>query len=456
MEDHDEHDDEYEGPPRHEWPHLNGDAPQIVKLLSEYATDGYWESDLRTQRTYMSPRWCRVLGYEPHEVGQSWDGWLALIDPQDRVMAMEAVQAHIADGAPYNPILRYVRKDGSTAWILSRGVVLRDEHQEPVRMVGTHTEVTNLVMTEKALRRSNEDLEQFAYAASHDLQEPLRAVSNYASLFADEYRGQLSGEADLYIRYMVDSVARMRSMLEGLLAFSRIGRDETFENIDSTGALNDAVVALETAIESDDVSFQRGELPQVYGDSTMLARLFQNLLSNSLKFRKRGEQLQIQVTAEDRGDGFWTFAVEDNGTGLDMQHSARIFVIFQRLQKDRDGTGIGLAICKKIVERHGGRIWVESAPNQGATFYFTLRKPHVEDEESAGTAGGRPPAGRAHGDEGPQLRARRSDCGPRWSRSAPVSQGRGAVFLLESARSCPPGLEPAEGEWTRSAGGGLG
>jgi light-regulated signal transduction histidine kinase (bacteriophytochrome) len=305
------------------------------------------------------------------------------------------------------------------------------------------------------LQRLAEDLEQFAYAASHDLQEPLRAVSNYASLLAEEYGDKLGDEGGLYVSYIVDSTARMRSMIDGLLAFSRVGRHERLaEEVDTDSVLDDAIVNLETAIEESGAVITKGcHLPGVTGDAPMLTRLFQNLIANAIKFRRYDSPPQVHISAEDRGNGFWTFSVRDNGIGIDMNHAARIFVIFQRLVKDRNGTGIGLSICKKIVEHHGGNIWVESEPNNGATFYFTLKKPDVE--QTPHTSGGGQPSGRADGPEGVGQDAdqSKSGCSPRWSRGASIPPGNGTVLQLAETRSRPAGYEPAESEWPRSAGG---
>lgn len=306
-------------------------------------------------------------------------------------------------------------------------------------------------------QRLSEELEQFAYAASHDLQEPLRAVSNYASLLADEFGEKLGEEGDLYIRYIVDSATRMRSMIDGLLAFSRISRDGGHDDeIQIDEVLDDAIVNLETAIkETATVVTKDDTLPTVSGDASMLTRLFQNLIANAIKFRRYDAESRVHIGVEDRGNGFWTFSVQDNGIGIDMNHAARIFVIFQRLVKDRNGTGIGLSICKKIVERHGGNIWVESEPRRGATFYFTLKKPDADVvPKTPYSSGRRQPTGRSNGSEstGSDSNEPVGSCSPRWSRGASIPPGSAPVLHLEEARSRPSGHEPSESGWPRSAG----
>jgi signal transduction histidine kinase len=224
------------------------------------------------------------------------------------------------------------------------------------------------------LARSNEELEQFAYAASHDLQEPLRMVSSYLRLLERRYKGQLDTDADEFIAFAVDGATRMQTLINDLLTYSRIGtRGKPFAPTDSAGVLNQALTNLQVAIEESGATVTHDEMPTVLADDMQLAQLLQNLAGNAVKFRKPDTPPQIHVGVE-RSSGDWVFSVRDNGIGIDPQHFERIFLIFQRLhsREEYEGTGIGLAVCRKIVERHGGRIWVESEPGEGSTFYFTI------------------------------------------------------------------------------------
>ncbi len=235
------------------------------------------------------------------------------------------------------------------------------------------------------LGRSNKELEQFAYVASHDLQEPLRMVSSYTQLLEQRYDGQLDEKAKKYINYAVDGSKRMQRLINDLLAFSRVRtRGAAFEPVDSGSALGAAIVNLEAVIRESGAIVTNDNLPEVRADSVQLAQVFQNLIGNAIKFRGESPPLiHVSAKAEDPN---LIFSVRDNGIGIDAKYGDKIFVIFQRLHTQREypGTGIGLALCKRIIERHGGRIWFESEPGKGATFHFTLaaaKKGDVKNEK---------------------------------------------------------------------------
>jgi PAS domain S-box-containing protein len=227
------------------------------------------------------------------------------------------------------------------------------------------------------LRRSNAELERFAYVASHDLQEPLRMVASYTQLLARRYQGQLDERADRYIGFAVEGATRMQALINGLLAYSRVGSGGEPVPVPVRTALDGALANLQAAVSAAQARVTHDALPVVQADPVQLLQLFQNLLGNALKFRGP-EPPRVHVTAWRQG-AWWHFRVSDNGIGIPAEYAERVFVLFQRLHSRalHPGTGMGLAICRKIVERHGGRIWVEPAEGGGSSFLFTL--PAIED-----------------------------------------------------------------------------
>ncbi len=264
-------------------------------------------------------------------------------------------------------------EDGVLITCSIRDITERKKTEERIRELNTNLEQRVLERTEE-LMRSNEELQQFAYIASHDLQEPLRTVSIYAQLLAKRYKKHLDGDADQFIKFIVEGSERMEKLIHDLLDFSRVDARGTdfFTRTNCDDALNDATDNLHSLIEESGAVLTRGTLPGVTGDPVQLTRLFQNLLVNSIKYRT-DDPPRIHIAATSRAEE-WLFSITDNGIGIDPQYAEKIFGIFRALgPRDRSaGTGMGLAICRKIVTRHEGRIWVESSLGKGATFYFTL------------------------------------------------------------------------------------
>lgn len=268
---------------------------------------------------------------------------------------------------------RRIRRGDTEFILLSTKFPLYDSHDQLRGIGGIWTDISERAKLIEDLRRSNAELEQFAYVASHDLQEPLRMVSSYMQLLESRYKDKLDEDAQEFIDFAVDGAGRMQRLIQDLLAFSRVGtHGKAPEAVQSADALEVALSNLATAIEENQAEVQAGELPAVMADFNQLVQVFQNLVGNAIKFRG-DDPPQVRIDALRRG-GQIQFSVADNGIGFNPKHAERIFVIFQRLNNRAayGGTGIGLAICKKIIERLGGRIWVESKEGHGSTFYFTL------------------------------------------------------------------------------------
>jgi signal transduction histidine kinase len=269
-------------------------------------------------------------------------------------------------------------RQGATDYVLKDGlarlpeVIRRALRQKQERALRLQVE-EDLARKVDELARSNADLEQFAYVASHDLQEPLRMVTAYTQLLAERYRGKLDENADKFIGYATEGAQRMQVLIQDLLAFSRVGRNGPGSgSVDCNAVLQEVVQTLDSAVQESGATVTHAELPTVWADRTQVAQLFQNLIGNAIKFRGK-EPPAVAMQAEKAGQQ-WQFSVSDNGIGIDPEHAENIFVVFQRLhaRTEYPGNGIGLAICKKIVEHYGGKIWVESQAGQGSTFKFTL------------------------------------------------------------------------------------
>jgi PAS domain S-box-containing protein len=276
--------------------------------------------------------------------------------------------------------LEIKHKNGQLTPVLYNASVYKDDSNNVIGVFASARDITERKEAEKILKlrlgelsRSNKELEQFAYVSSHDLQEPLRMIASYLQLLDRKYKGKLDAKADKYINFSVDGATRMQNLIDDLLAFSRVTTQaKEFEPTNMESIYNETLSNLELSIRNTDAVISHDHLPIVLADKTQIAQVFQNLISNAIKFHSKDKpKINISVTKE---NDHWLFAVQDNGIGIDPKHSDRIFEVFKRLHKKRDypGTGIGLAICKKIIEKHNGQIWEESELGKGSVFYFTL------------------------------------------------------------------------------------
>jgi light-regulated signal transduction histidine kinase (bacteriophytochrome) len=258
-----------------------------------------------------------------------------------------------------------------------------EQHETDYRMIERTLELSSAELNARTktieeqkleLQRSNTELEHFAYIASHDLQEPLRTIQSYLQLLQRRYQPLLDQDAEEFIAFAIDGASRMRMLIEDLLTYARVAsRARPFEAVHLDEVLNEVMQSLKVRLEEKSAVVERGPLPVVMADRRQLAQLIQNLFSNALKFQQPDKTPIIQIGASPDNEN-WIVSVRDNGIGLSTEYQDKIFVIFQRLhsREDYEGTGVGLAVCKKIIDRHGGSIWVESKPSEGATFRFTL------------------------------------------------------------------------------------
>jgi PAS domain S-box-containing protein len=350
-------------------------AEDRFRLLADHSPIGIYIAQNHAI-AYVNPRFEALTGYSASELlGRDP---LTLVIPEDRGSVRENAVAMLRGQREAEYEYRIDRKDGSRRWISENLVSI--EYQGRRAALGNYVDITDRKASEDELQktlhelaRSNEELGQFAYVASHDLQEPLRMVASFTQLLGRRYKGRLDDDADEFIRYAVQGVNRMQQLINDLLDYSRVGtRGNPMLSVDCANLVDRVCQNLAVRIEESGGAVQHGPLPTVWADPMQMEQLFQNLIGNALKYRGEAAP-QVTVSAvEDQGH--WHFTVADNGIGIDPVYAERIFVIFQRLhgKEEYEGTGIGLAICKKIVDRHGGHIWVESSPGQGSTFHFTL------------------------------------------------------------------------------------
>jgi PAS domain S-box-containing protein len=328
-----------------------------------------------------SPALEELMGLPLHDIVNK--PFFMLFVPEDQQTAMTAMRQKsgstmLGDG---KSILRVLDRKGNVRWLAWHCVGPFDEMVFcSARDVTEFIENANKLRdTLDQLKRSNEDLEQFAYVASHDLQQPLRMVASYTQLLKQRYSGTLDQEADEYIDFAVDGAKRMHKLISHLLEYAKTGTSEDFSPIDCNQVLNEAQADLKDVIGREHATITHDDLPVVKGDRIALSRLFQNLLSNAIKYRRPGVPPHISITVEPDPvmRDYWRFSVRDNGIGIHPEHAQRIFRLFQRLHKDEfSGTGLGLSLCRKIVEQHGGRIWLDTSrplSDPGTTIIFTLR-----------------------------------------------------------------------------------
>jgi PAS domain S-box-containing protein len=369
-----------------------------LKEALELASIGSWELNLVNNAIIWSKEVFEIFEIDPAQFGATYEAFLNTCHPDDRSAVDVAYTNSLKTHTKYEIDHRLLFPDGRIKYVHEQCRSYFNENLEPIRSIGTVLDITERKLAETELRNykdhleelvaartaalaaSNAELERFAYISSHDLQEPLRMVTCYLQLLEKRYKDKLDDDANDFINFAVDGAKRMKTLINDLLSYSRVGtKGRKFEPINCEQVVKDALDNLAIAIKESGARITYDFLPTVMGDATQLVQLFQNLIGNAVKFRGT-RQPEILIRTEEK-NGFWKFSVHDNGIGIKQEHFGLIFQVFQRLhgRDEYPGNGIGLAICKKIVERHGGTIEVESVPGVGSTFIFTINTMEPDD-----------------------------------------------------------------------------
>jgi len=351
-----------------------------TRIALAASSTGVWRWDFASDRFTRGQNMNRLLGLEPVESRGTLADFLHFVHDEDRGRLRAAMDEALRTGGEHDIDVRVVRIDGAVRWLRDQGRVVRDSAGEAQFMTGACVDITErklaaevLARQAQQLARSNADLQHFAYITSHDLQEPLRMISSFSELLARRYADKLDEEANEYIGFVVNAAKRMSALIRDLLSYSRLVNVENvpLSAVDAGTALNWALMNLQVTINESGAEITSDPMPHVMGDQVQLVQLFQNLIGNAIKYRG-DRKPRIHVGARREG-GYWRISVQDNGIGIAPEYHDRIFGVFKRLHgREYPGTGIGLAICKAIVERHEGRISVESKPGEGSVFYFTV------------------------------------------------------------------------------------
>ena len=343
-------------------------AESMPQKIFTARPDGYTD--------YLNRQWSEYTHLPLDQMTGS--NWAQLIHPDDVEETVAAWKHSVETGEPLRLEHRLRNAAGKYCWHLTSAHAMRDTDSRIIMWIGSSTEIHEQKEKEQALRRANDDLQQFAYSASHDLREPIRNVAVYSEIVANRYQGVLDEEGRMFLGFLTEGGRRLAMLVSDLLAYTSAGTGELTEpKVDSTAVLKHSLSSLAEAIRESGAEVTYDPLPEIYMGEAHLQQVLQNLLSNALKYRDQSPP-RIHVSAV-RQSADWCFSVKDNGIGIDPQYKEKIFGVFKRLHHDRTygGTGIGLAICKRVVERYGGRIWVDSEPGKGSTFYFTVpRRAH--------------------------------------------------------------------------------
>lgn len=353
---------------------------ESLNLAQHIAKLGSWEFSLETGKTFCSDELYRIFELAPSAHAVDYNIFLNRLHADDTVAIRKLVQISLQNGEPFSFECKIVCEHGVTKTLFMQTNLTKNDSGQVTKLYGIVQDITEQKKSEQQLEAKNhelqlknKELEQFAYVTSHDLQEPLRTISSFVDQFQKTYKQGLDERGQKFLHYITQATDRMRTLIKDLLDYSRIGRKQEVASVDCNEIVSTVLDDLDSAIKEAGAEIKTGELPMVSGYKTELKQLFQNLIINAIKFRKKEVHPEIEIVSH-RVNGGYEFMVKDNGIGIPEEHSERIFVIFQRLhtRTEYEGSGIGLSHCKKIVELHGGNIWVNSKPGEGSAFHFTI------------------------------------------------------------------------------------
>lgn len=362
------------------------------EFMAKATNDAIWDFDVANSHLFWADGFSSLFGYDLSQTRPSMELLISLIHPDDRDRIVNLIKSYLNPRSTQSKWLeeyRFKKSDGSYAYVIDKALFIRNAEGKVTRVVGSMQDISSRKEYEKSLQKLNEELEakvkalalsnleleQFAFVASHDLQEPLRMISSFMGLLKRRYADKLDDKAEQYIQFAIGGAKRMQRIILELLELSRVGRTESkLEPVRTQEFVNEIITGLALKDRKGKFSFEN--LPTIQTNKTLLQHIFLNLITNAIKYSKKDIPLEVKITAEETTE-YWKFSVSDNGIGIDQEYFEKIFVIFQRLHHDHeyDGTGIGLSIVKKAVEKLEGKIWIESTVGVGSTFHFILKKP---------------------------------------------------------------------------------
>jgi PAS domain S-box-containing protein len=383
------------------------ESKEQLRFAFEGSNDGLWDVNIRDAIFFLSPRGCEILGYKPNEVNDVIRNWHNLVFEEDLQESKARLEAHLnGETEIFEVEQRLKMKSGELKWILTRGkLVSRDSEGKPLRITGTHTDITDRKKAENVIKKLNENLESriqirtqellnankeleaFSYSVSHDLRSPLRAVIGYTNILLEDYGNILDEEGKRVCSVISSNAVKMGKLIDDLLAFSRLSRNEMQYTVFEMKELATSVFTeLQAQNKNKKIEFKIDNLPRADGDYSMIRQVWFNLISNAIKYTSRCDKPKISVGFTENPNET-VYYIRDNGIGFDMQYINKLFGVFQRLHNTRDfeGTGVGLAIVQRIINRHGGHVWAEGKLESGATFYISLPKTLISEDHHDGT-----------------------------------------------------------------------